>query len=151
MSQQCAFAAKRANGILGCITKSVASRLREVILPLYSALVRTHLEYCVQFWTPQFKEDRDFIAGVQQKATKVIKALEHLQCEERLRNLCLFSLGKRRLKVHLINFYKYLKGGRRQMDEARLLVVHRNRTRSNGLKLELGSSILTCGRTLQQE
>ena len=63
MSQQCVLTAQKANHILCCIKRSVAIRSREGILPLYSALVRPHLQCSVQLWGPQLRRTWTCLSG----------------------------------------------------------------------------------------
>ena len=89
-----------------CFKRNVTGRSREVILLLYFALFRPHLEYCYPAIGSLVQKFRDLLEGVQYRATKMIKVLEHLPEKERLSDLDVFSLEKRRLRGDLINVYK---------------------------------------------
>jgi len=113
--------------------RSIVSRSTEVILPVYVALVRWHLECCVQFWAHQNR--RNTLEISQHRATSMMKGLEHLSFEERLRDLWLFSLKKRRLGGILSMFINTWRGGKE--DRARLFpMVLSDRTRGNGRELK---------------
>ena len=94
-SEQCGIAASKGNQILGLIRRTITYKL---IVPLYKAKVRPHLEYCIQAWRPYHKKDIDKLERIQQRATKMIPELRDLSCESRLLQCGLTTLETRRLR-----------------------------------------------------
>ena len=104
----------------------------------YLTILWPHLEYCIQAWGPQYRKDVELLERVQRRVTKMIRGLEHLSCEERLGELGLFSLEKRRISGDLIEAFQYLKGAYKQEGERLLVMVGTDRTWGNGFKLGQG-------------
>ena len=135
-SKQCIEAEKKAQKILGYIKRQFTTRKKETILTLYNALVRPHLEYAVQFWSPSLRKDIERLEKVQARATKLIPSIRHMSYERRLKQLNLYSLEKRRIRGQLIETFKILKGIE-NIDHRKLFTLSTNQTRSNGWKLDL--------------
>ncbi|PKU41250.1 hypothetical protein llap_8439 [Limosa lapponica baueri] len=136
VSQQCMLTAQKANCILAYTKRSVTSMSREVILPLCSTLVRPHLEYCAQLWSPQYKKDMDLLEQVQRRATKMIRGTEHLFYEDRLRELGSFSVEK--VQGDHIAAFQSLKEAYRKDGDKPFSRASSDRTWCNGFKLQKG-------------
>ena len=84
VSEQCGIAASKGNQILGLIRRTITYKEKQLVVPLYKAIVRPHLEYCIQAWRPCRKKDIDKLERIQRRATKMIPALRDLSYESRL-------------------------------------------------------------------
>ena len=133
-SKQCSESSKKANKVLGLISRSFDYKSKEVILPLYKSLVRPHLEYAVQLWNPYHRKDIEVLERVQRRATKLIPSLRNKSYNDRLKLLSLHSLETRRMRGELIEVYKILNNFD-AIDGVLQLVNSNSITRSNGYKL----------------
>ena len=109
-NKQCTIAAAKANRVLGQIKNSFVNLDIQIIKPLYTALVRPHLEYAVSMWCPSFKTDISILERVQRRATKLVKSIKDKSYDERLGILNLQNLEDRRLRGDLIQTYKLVNG-----------------------------------------
>ena len=110
VSEQCRIAASKGNQVLGMIRRNITYKEKSLIIPLYKAIVRPHLEYCIQAWNPHLRKDVDMLEKIQRRATKLIPGLRDLTYEERLNECGLTTLETRRLRGDQIEVFKILNG-----------------------------------------
>ena len=134
-SVHCDKIAKKANKILGLIKRTFTYKDEQTILKLYKSLVRPHLEYAQQFWSPTLKKDINKLNKVQERAIKVIPTYKNLGYKDKLKKLDLFTLEKRRLRGDLIEMYKIITQSS-ELDFDKYFKYCQSGLRGNGLKLE---------------
>ena len=110
VSEQCRIAASNGNQVLGMIRRNITYKEKSLIVPLYKAIVRPHLEYCIHAWNPHLRKDIDMLEKIQRRATKLIPGLKDLKYEERLKERGLKTLETRRLRGDQIEVFKILNG-----------------------------------------
>jgi ribonucleases P/MRP protein subunit RPP40 len=117
------------------INRTIVSRDKEIIVRLYKALVRPHLEYCIQAWCPYLKKDIEILERVQRRATRMIKRCRGMSYEERLKECGLTTLERRRERGDLIETYKLLTGREGIPYERFFTIEQTSRTMGHKLKL----------------
>ena len=110
VSEQCGIAASKGNQILGLIGITIMYKEKQLIVPLYKAIVRPNLEYCIQAWTSYRKKNIDKLERIQRRATKIIPELRDLSYESGLLQCCLSSKETRRLRGYKIEVFKIVNG-----------------------------------------
>ena len=134
VDQQCCKAADEANRKLGMIKRGFKNKTRDVMLPLYKAMVRPHLDYCIQAWRPYLRKDIDRLEKVQRRATKMMEGLEGYSYLDRLRIFGLTTLETRFVRADLIEVYKIF-NGLDSLDPGRFFVRDVGVTRGHSFKL----------------
>ena len=107
-SRQCAAAAARANRVLGLVKRNFNSFSKEIVLNLYKQLVRPHLDYAAQAWSPFYEKDKFLLEQVQRRATRLISEVRNLPYHSRLKQLGLTTLELRRIRGDMLQVYKFL-------------------------------------------
>ena len=110
VSEQCRITASKGTQVLGMIRRNITHQENSLIVPLYKAILRPHLEYCIQVWSPYLRKDIDLLEKIQRRATKLIPGLRDLRYEERLKEYRLTTLETRRLRGDQIEVFKILNG-----------------------------------------
>ena len=85
VSEQCRIAVSKGNQVLGMIRRNVTYKEKSLIVPMYTSIVRPHVEYCIQAWSPYLRKYIDMLEKIQRRATKLIPELRDLRYEERLK------------------------------------------------------------------
>ena len=110
VSEQCRISASKGNQVLGRIRRNITYKETSLIIPLYKAIFRPHLEYCIQAWSPYLRKYIDMIEKIQRRANKLIPGLRDLTYEERLKECGLTTLETRRLRGDQIEVLNILNG-----------------------------------------
>lgn len=108
----------------GCLT----CRAREAVFPLYLMLVRLHLECCIQFRAPYSAPDIDKLEAIKRTSSEVIKDIENKTQEEKLREVDMLNLEKRRQGGDIITFHNCIKGHHQGSGERLFLLAKRDKT-----------------------